>query len=441
MKLLARSGFSSAADWTLYNRIANRLLPFLILLYVISFIDRINIGFAKLRMASDIGLSDAAYGFGAGIFFLAYCLCEVPSNLILARIGARIWIARIMVVWGLVSAAMVFVHSPLSFYLMRTLLGAAEAGFFPGVILYLTYWFPNRQRAQAVSLFLLGIALAGVLGGPLSGWIMHSFDDYANLHGWQWLFLLEGLPAVLVGIATLFVLDDGPQRARWLAPKDRERVIETLARERAALNAQGHAHRLGDALRSSEVWRLSIINFTQIGGIYGLVFWLPQLVHDLGAKGLVQTGLISAVPFGFAAIGMMIVGRHSDNTGERRWHIAGPALIGSIGLVLSGTFATYPAISLAGLTLAAFGLISANAVLFALPGALLSGTAAAAGIGFISTIGNIGGYVFPFTIGWIREFTHQPAWCLFVLAAVSCLGALITLSLSSAALARSLAPS
>lgn len=441
MKLLARSGFSNDADWTLYNRIANRLLPFLILLYVISFIDRINIGFAKLRMASDIGLSDAAYGFGAGIFFLAYCLCEVPSNLILARVGARIWIARIMVVWGLVSAAMVFVHSPLSFYLMRTLLGAAEAGFFPGVILYLTYWFPNRQRAQAVSLFLLGIALAGVVGGPLSGWIMHSFDNYANLHGWQWLFLLEGLPAVLAGIVTLFFLDDGPQRARWLLPDDRERVLATLARERAALNTQGHAHRLADALRSGDVWRLSIINFTQIGGIYGLVFWLPQLVHDLGAKGLVQTGLISAVPFGFAAIGMMVIGRHSDNTGERRWHIAGPALIGSLGLVLSGTFATHPAVSLAGLTLTAFGLISANAVLFALPGALLAGTAAAAGIGFISMIGNIGGYVFPFTIGWIREFTHQPAWCLFVLAAVSCLGALVTLSLSAAALARSRTPS
>lgn len=429
MKLLTRSGFSSDADWTLYNRIAIRLLPFLILLYVISFIDRINIGFAKLRMASDIGLSDAAYGFGAGIFFLAYCLCEVPSNLILARVGARLWIARIMVVWGIVSAAMVFVHSPLSFYLMRTLLGAAEAGFFPGVILYLTYWFPNRQRAQAVSLFLLGIALAGVLGGPISGWIMQQFDGHASLHGWQWLFLLEGAPAVLAGIATLFVLDDGPARARWLEPGDRERVLTTLARERAARDAQGQAHRLGDALRSVEVWRLSIINFTQIGGIYGLAFWLPQIVHELGIKGLAQTGLVSAVPFGFAAIGMVIVGRHSDDSGERRWHVAGPALIGSFGLILSGACVTYPVVSLAGLTLAAFGLISANAVLFALPGALLSGTAAAAGIGLISTIGNIGGYVFPFTIGWIRELTHQPAWCLFALAAVSLFGAVVMLSL------------
>lgn len=440
MKLLARSGFPSDADWTLYNRIAGRLLPFLILLYVISFIDRINIGFAKLRMASDIGLSDAAYGFGVGIFFLAYCLCEVPSNLMLARVGARVWIARIIVVWGVVSAAMVFVHSPLSFYLMRTLLGAAEAGFFPGVILYLTYWFPNRQRAQAVSLFLLGIALAGVLGGPLSGWVMQSFDGRWNLHGWQWLFLLEGTPAVLAGVATLFVLDDGPAHARWLAPDDRERVLATLARERAARDAQGHAHRLGDALRSGDVWRLSIINFTQIGGIYGLAFWLPQIVRDLGVKGLVETGLVSAVPFGFAAIGMVIVGRHSDDTGERRWHVAGPALIGALGLVLSGAFATWPVISLIGLTLAAFGLISANAVLFALPGTLLSGTAAAAGIGLISTIGNIGGYVFPFAIGWIRELTRQPAWCLFALAAVACLGALVMLSLPAPAPVRERAP-
>jgi D-galactonate transporter len=433
LKLLARSGFSSDADWTLYNRIATRLLPFLILLYVISFIDRINIGFAKLRMATDIGLSDAAYGFGAGIFFLAYCLCEVPSNLMLARVGARVWITRIMVVWGIVSAAMVFVHSPLSFYVMRTLLGAAEAGFFPGVILYLTYWFPNRQRAQAISLFLLGIAFAGVLGGPLSGWIMQTFDGHWILHGWQWLFLLEGVPAVLAGIATLFVLDDGPARARWLSPEEKQRVIGTLARERAARDAQGHVHRIGDALRSVDVWRLAFVNFTQIGGVYGLAFWLPQIVHELGVKGLFNTGLVAAVPFGFAAMGMVIVGRHSDDSGERRWHVAGPALVGAIGLVLSGVFADHPVISLVGLTLAAFGLISANAVLFALPGALLSGSAAAAGIGLISTIGNIGGYVFPFSIGWIRELTHQPALCLFALAVVSCIGALVTLSLPAVA--------
>lgn len=439
MKLLARSGFSCDEDWTLYNRIAMRLLPFLILLYVISFIDRINIGFARLRMASDIGLSDAAYGFGAGIFFLAYCLCEVPSNLILARVGARVWIARIMVIWGIVSAAMVFVHSPLSFYIMRTLLGAAEAGFFPGVILYLTYWFPNRQRAQAVSLFLLGIALAGVLGGPLSGWIMRQFDGHAGLHGWQWLFVLEGAPAIVAGIATLFVLHDGPAGARWLAPAERERVVATLAKERAARDARGHTHKLGDALRNGDVWRLSFINFTQIGGIYGLAFWLPQIVHDLGIKDLVQTGLVSAVPFSFAAIGTVIVGRHSDSSGERRWHIAGPALIGAFGLALAAECAANPIASLAGLTLAAFGLISANAVLFTLPGAWLSGTAAAAGIGLISTIGNIGGYVFPFTIGWIRELTHQPAWCLLVLAAVSLLGAILMLSLPAAAPVRNTA--
>ncbi|MFK4448300.1 D-galactonate transporter [Caballeronia udeis] len=431
MNLLSRAGFSSDADWKLYNRIASRLLPFLILLYVISFVDRINIGFAKLRMAGDIGLSDAAYGFGAGIFFLAYCLCEVPSNLMLARVGARFWIARIMILWGIVSAAMMFVHSPLSFYVMRALLGAAEAGFFPGVILYLTYWFPARQRAQAVSLFLLGIALAGVLGGPLSGWLMQTLDGRGALHGWQWLFLLEGAPAVLAGIATLCVLDDNPTKAGWLGPDECQRVLGTLAHERAARDAQGHAHRLGDALRSGDVWRLALINFTQIGGIYGLAFWLPQIIHELGVKGLINTGLISAIPFGISAIGMVLVGRHSDRSGERRWHVAGPALIGAFGLALSGTFATMPTISLLGLTLAAFGLISANAVLFALPGTLLSGTAAAAGIGLISMIGNIGGYVFPFTIGWIRELTGRPSYCLFVLAAVSCVGALAMLRMPS----------
>jgi nitrate/nitrite transporter NarK len=220
---------------------------------------------------------------------------------------------------------------------------------------------------------------------------------------------------------------------RWLTPSERERVVTTLARERAARDAQGHAHRLDDGLRSADVWRLSIINFTQIGGIYGLAFWLPQIIHELGIKGLLHTGLVSAIPFGFAAIGMVVVARHSDDSGERRWHVAGPAMVGALGLVLSGTFATYPVVSLVGLMLATFGLLSANAVLYALPGTLLSGTAAAAGIGLVSTIGNIGGYVFPFAIGWIRELTYKPAWCLFSLAAASWIGALVMLRLPATA--------
>jgi MFS family permease len=201
VNLLARAGFDDESEWRLYNKIASRLLPFMVLLYVISFLDRVNIGFAKLRMASDIGLSDAVYGFGAGVFFVAYCICEIPSNLILARVGARIWIARIMLLWGLVSAGMMFVTSPVEFYVMRVLLGVAEAGFFPGIILYLTYWFPVRQRSQAISYFLLDIALAGVIGGPFSGWLMQTFDRQGGMHGWQWLFLIEGIPAVLSGTA------------------------------------------------------------------------------------------------------------------------------------------------------------------------------------------------------------------------------------------------
>lgn len=432
MKLLARAGFSNEADWRLYNKIAGRLLPFLILLYVISFLDRVNIGFAKLRMAGDLGLSDAAYGFGAGVFFLAYCLCEIPSNLILARVGARLWIARIMMLWGVISACMMFVTSPATFYAMRVLLGVAEAGFFPGIILYLTYWFPARQRSQAISFFLLGIALAGVLGGPWSGWLMQTLDGRAGLHGWQWLFLIEGIPAVLAGVATLFYLDDGPAKARWLTPAQQQRVLAVLAQERAERDALGRAHKLGDAFKDGDVWRLALVNFTQIGGVYGLAFWLPQIIHELGVKSLFSTGLVSAIPFGFSALGMLLVGRHSDRTGERRLHITVLALVGAAGLVLSATFAHQPVVSLVGLTLAALGLISANAVLFVVPGTILSGAAAAAGIGMISMVGNTGGYVFPFVMGWMREVTQRPEYGLFLLAGVSTLGALTMLCIRKA---------
>jgi D-galactonate transporter len=423
MNLLARTSFEHATDWRLYNKIAARLMPFLILLYTVSFVDRVNVGFAKLRMAADIGLSDTAFGFGAGVFFIAYCLFEVPSNLILRRVGARFWIARILVVWGVVSAGMMFVSTPLEFYLMRVLLGLAEAGFFPGVILYLTYWFPARQRAQAVSLFLLGIPLAGIFGWPISGWIMQTLDQVGGLHGWQWLFLIEGIPAVLVGIVTFFYLDDGPAQAKWLSPDERARVTVALAEERTLKDQAGRAHTFGRALKDRNLWLLALVDLTQIGGIYGLSFWLPQITHDLGVKGLLNTGLITAIPFLVAAIVMVLAGRHSDRTDERRWHIVVLALVGAAGLVCSGVFATQPVLSLIGLSLASLGLISANAILFAVPGTILSGAAAAAGIGLISMVGNIGGYAFPFVMGWLRGETHHSQYGLFLLAAVTCVGA------------------
>lgn len=286
MNFIARSNFTNDQDSAVYNRIAMRLLPFLLLLYIISFLDRVNVGFAKLQMSADIGLGDSAYGLGAGIFFLGYCLCEIPSNLLLQRLGAKFWIARIMIVWGIISVGMMFVSSATSFYVMRFMLGVAEAGFYPGIILYLTYWFPARLRSQVCAMFFLGIALSGVIGGPLSGWIMQTLGGSYGLKGWQWLFLAEGSPAILMGLVTYWYLDNGPAAARWLSAEQKKIVISELEAEERQKLAAGHGHKFGHAMRDVNTWMLAFANFSLLSGIYGVSFWLPQIVKDLGVNGL-----------------------------------------------------------------------------------------------------------------------------------------------------------
>lgn len=424
MNLLSRSTFESSRDWVLYNRVARRILPFLFFLYIISFLDRVNVGFAKLQMATDIGLSDTAFGFGAGVFFIGYCLCEIPSNLMLQRIGAKFWIARIMVVWGIVSCCMMFTHSPTSFYILRFLLGVSEAGFYPGIVLYLTYWFPGFARSQAMAYFNLGIALAGVLGSPLSGWIMQTFAGVWGLAGWQWLFLLEGSPAIIFGIVTYFYLDDGPGKVHWLSQEDNARLSSQLDAERSAHESNGAQHSFRAAFSNKGIWCLIVTNFTLLCGTYGVSFWMPQIVKNLGVRNLLTTGLLAAVPFAVAAVVMIIVSKHSDRTKERRWHGTVATALSACGLLISAYFHSHPWLSLFGLSLAMAGGLSAFCVLWALPGVLLTGQAAAAGIALMAMIGNLGGYAAPFMIGWMRDRTGHLESGLYALAMAAFVGAL-----------------
>lgn len=428
MPLLDQTRFTSPLEARCYNRIARRLLPFLIGLYVVSFLDRVNVGFAKLQMAADIGLSDTAYGIGAGIFFFGYCLFEIPSNLMLQRLGARFWIARILVVWGIVSACMACVSSARMFYLFRFLLGVTEAGFYPGIILYLTYWFPSRLRSQVTALFFLGMPVAVVLGAPLSGWVMSSFDGKLALAGWQWMYIVEGTPAALLGIACLFYLDNGPASARWLDAPEKQVVTWELAHEARIQQAAGAGHTFSHAIRDRNAWTLAFANFTLLAGMYGVTFWLPQIVKDLGIDNLLVNGALTAVPFAVAAIVMVIIGKRSDRSGERKWHMVASALVGAAGLVLSAAFSTNLLLSLLGLTLAASGIFASFAVMWTLPSTLFVGPAAAAGIALMATVGNLGGYVAPAMLGVVKNATQRLDLGLDLLAALVVLGMLAALS-------------
>src|SRR6266850_1339788 len=308
------------SESALLSKLTRRLIPFMFMLYIVSYLDRINVGFAALQLNSALKFDPAVFGLGAGIFFIGYFIFEVPSNLIMERVGARIWMARILVTWGVVSSAMMFVRGPATFYALRFLLGVAEAGFFPGMILYLTYWFPSEVRGRAVARFMTATAIAGVIGGPLSG-VLLSMDGLAGLAGWQWLFLLEGLPAVILGFVTLAYLPDGPKHAAWLTPDEKAWIIARLEQERSQVLRHGH-HTLGDALGSRRVWTLSLIYFAVIMSFYGVSFWLPQIIQSFSGFSNLVVGFLSAVPYIACSIGMVIIGRNSDRTGDRRWHVA-----------------------------------------------------------------------------------------------------------------------
>jgi MFS transporter, ACS family, tartrate transporter len=408
-------------------RVVRRLIPFIFLCYVVAYIDRVNIGFAAQELQRDLGLSDAAFGLGGGLFFLGYCLFEIPSNLILERVGARIWIARIMIMWGFVSMAMMFVVGKWSFYAMRVLLGIAEAGFFPGMVLYLTYWIPAAERAKTGALFMTAAPVAVLVGAPLSEALL-ALDGRLGLSGWQWLFLVEGLPAVVLGVMALWFLTDQPEQASWLPADDRDWLGRTMATERASRAAQ-HAGAHLRALLSGRVFLICCIYFLNTLVTYGVFLWLPRILREV--SGLRGAGLsaITAIPFIVALIGMVLIGRHSDRTGERKGHVAACALTGAVGLALAAGFQTSTALIVLSFTLSQLGQRSVQGVFWAIPPIFLGGTAAAAGIALINSVGNLGGFVGPTIMGWLRgsSGTYTPG--LMVLSGVLVLEAILVMSL------------
>ncbi len=405
------------------RKVAWRLIPFLGLAYFFAFLDRVNVGFAALTMNEDICLSAAAYGFGAGIFFIGYVMFEVPSNVILARVGARIWIARIMISWGLLSASMALVEGPTSFYVMRFLLGVAEAGFFPGIIYFLTCWFPSTYRARILGAFLVAIPLSGVLGAPLSTWLL-GLEGF-GLAGWQWMFILEGVPATLLGLAVLRWLRDRPADAEWLEPRERAWLTAELAREAgAASNEQG----IGRVLANPSVWLFGLAYFGIVVSLYGFNFWLPQIVKGLGNLSNIEVGLMLMIPSALAGVAMVAWGLHSDRSGERRWHVALPAFLAAASLAASAILQGSPFAAFLALIVAGVGTFCSLPAFWTLPAAMLAGPAAAAGIALVNSIGNLGGFVGPTLIGYLKEMTGAYAAALLALAVAIAASGLIVLA-------------
>ena len=412
---------SDAFEKQTYAKVFWRIVPFLMLCYVIAYLDRVNVGFAKLQMGQDLGFSETVFGLGAGIFFLGYFFFEVPSNLLLHKVGARIWIARIMITWGLLSACFMFVESVRSFYILRFLLGLAEAGFYPGVILYLTYWYPAHRRARIVAVFMSAIPVAGIFGNPLSGWIMDAFHGVSSLHGWQWMFLIEAIPAVLIGVLVLFWLDNSIQKAKWLNDREKE-LLQKAVEEDQATGDKG-VHSVRRVFVDSRIWWMAAIYFAFVMGQYAITFWLPSLVKATGVQGNFHIGLLSAIPFICAIVAMNWFGRSADLRRERRWHLIIPAFMGAVGFAVSASFTQNTAISLLFLSIAAAGVLTCAPLFWSLPTAFLSGTAAAAGIAAINSIGNIAGFVSPYLIGTLKDMTGSTAIGMYVLAFVLVLGA------------------
>jgi D-galactonate transporter len=413
---------TSAAETKAYEKIAWRLLPFIVICYVIAYLDRVNVGFAKLQMLSDLKFTDAIYGLGAGMFFVGYFICEVPSNLALAKFGARKWIARIMISWGIIAALTAFVRTPMQFYVVRFFLGMAEAGFSPGIMLYLTYWFPARKRGFALGIYYIAIPLSGVIGGPVSGWIMDAFKNSAVMSGWQWLFLLEAIPSILIGIVVLFVLVDKPQQAKWLTAEEKQLVVSAIHREGQGKTEHGSVL---DFLKDRRLWLLSLVYFCQIMGLYAVSFWVPSIIKASGVQNVMSIGLLSAIPYSAAIAAIVITGITADRTRARRLHFSIAMVLGAIGLSASVFVRINPILAVFFLSLGAAATLSGVSLFWGIPTAFLAGVSAAAGIAAINSVGNLAGFLSPYMVGWLNDATHRNEVGMYAVSVFMIIGALL----------------
>ncbi|WP_323740286.1 MFS transporter [Acinetobacter oleivorans] len=420
--------FSSEVDTTVrksaYRKIAFRLMPFLMLCYFCAYLDRVNVGFAKLQMMSDLQFSEAVYGLGAGIFFIGYFLCEVPSNIVLHKVGARRWIARIMITWGILSGCFAFVETEWQFYALRFLLGVAEAGLAPGLLLYLTYWFPSYRRARMTVLWFIAIPISGMIGGPLSGLIMDRMSGVHGWFGWQWMFLIEAIPTVLVGLLVLAVLKDSVQDANWLTQDEKNLVKQELAQDNQ--HKEGHAS-VKDFIADKRLWLLAGIYFCVVMGQYAITFWLPTLIRNSGISDNWHIGLLTSLPYMCAIVVMLLAGRSGDHFQERRWHLIIPMCAGAIALTLATLLASNLTLSLICLCIAASGVLTASSLFWMLPTNFLGGVSAAAGIAAVNSFANLAGFCSPYLIGWVTTNTGSNAIGMFLITAVLIFGASLVL--------------
>ena len=409
-----------------YRKTAWRVIPLLMVCYLVAYLDRVNVGFAKLQMLDDLKFSEAVYGLGAGVFFVGYLMFEIPSNIALHRFGARRWIARIMMTWGLLSAAMMFVETPMSFYLLRFLIGIAEAGFFPGIIFYLTTWFPSHRRGVMISLFIAALPISSMLGSLISGLIMQTLDGVAGYAGWQWLFVIEGLPAVALGAAVFFLLRDRIADARWLSAEEKRGMQAALDRE---TRAKSH-HSVRDGLLNPKIWLLGAVYFCLVLGQYVISFWMPTIIRNSGVAEPWAIGVLSAIPYSVAAVSMVLVGRSSDRVREYRWLLAICAFIGAGGVVFGTLFGASLWLSMIGLTVGTAAMISSLPVFWGMPTAVVGGAAAAAGIALINSLGNVAGFFSTIVVGWLTQLTGNTQAAMYFMAAALVLGGLLGLSVS-----------
>jgi len=420
--------FSSEVDTALrksaYQKIAFRLMPFLMLCYFCAYLDRVNVGFAKLQMMSDLQFSEAVYGLGAGIFFIGYFLCEVPSNIVLHKVGARRWIARIMITWGILSGCFAFVETEWQFYTLRFLLGVAEAGLAPGLLLYLTYWFPSYRRARMTVLWFIAIPISGMIGGPLSGLIMDRMSGVHGWFGWQWMFLIEAIPTVLVGLLVLAVLKDSVQDANWLTREEKNLVKQELAQDNQ--HKEGHAS-VKEFIADKRLWLLAGIYFCVVMGQYAITFWLPTLIRNSGISDNWHIGLLTSLPYMCAIVVMLLAGRSGDHFQERRWHLIIPMCAGAIALTLATLLASNLTLSLICLCIAASGVLTASSLFWMLPTNFLGGVSAAAGIAAVNSFANLAGFCSPYLIGWVTTNTGSNAIGMFLITAVLIFGASLVL--------------